>query len=848
MIAGLFLFGGILFGVALVRRVFGAHLNHAEQALWGLIVGWMLTAAGAYGLARLAGRLSIAVALTILIATWLSAILLSLPAIKGLARSRSVPRLWRKDYVPLLVLLLLFAPLYFALFRTHMLQPGAEGGLYSGGKSALYDMAFHAAVTNSFLYGGNFPPLYTPMPPAPLLYPFLPDFQSAILVTLGIDLHTALVATGVPLALALTGIFYFFALRLLAFSAALAETRGRIAAALATLLFLLNGGLGFIYFLRDWRGSGKTFEGFLSALETNYANVAEKGVLWTNIIADGLLPQRTSLFGIPLALIIFTLFAIFWRESSTPAPESRRRRLLFGAGLLAGLLPFFHTHSYGAVGLVSGILFLIRPRRVWLAFWLPAVMLALPQLAQLASHVAGSGFAHFQIGWRGSHESNWLLFWLRNLGLPTLLIIPAWIYAPRSLRLFYLSFLALLVFSLLLTFSPNDYDNLKLMYYWYAATCVLIAGWLVGLAAKKQWRIPVLLAVFISIASGALALIYELRSSSLMFSRDEAAAAAFVREKTAPRSLFLTAPSLHQPILSLAGRSIVRGATAWLWSHGYPFAEREADVRAIYAGREDAVELLRYYGIDYVYLGPRERVDLKANPDFFARTFPTVYRSGEITIYDARERDSDPARWLKGYPPREYGPRVDRDPFQPLVEFPQIGYALYRHHKVMHGRPPRYDEFWPDLREAGRGVYPGAPNWREVLEANQRKLAEVWTEGAVFKERYGRLTDDQFVMALYSNAGVQPSERDRAELVAALGLGTHTRASLLRHVSNDPQLFARDYNAAYVTLHYFGYLRRDPEDDYWLRDLNRTRDYRSLTRAFLESDEYKRGVPSGPRL
>jgi hypothetical protein len=843
MIFSIFLLGAMSLGMALVRRAFGAHLNHAEQALWGLVVGWTLTTAATYGLARLVGHLSVTVVLGVLIATWLAAIILWLPTIKTLATSRSLPRFWRKDYAYLLGLLGVFAPLYFALFRTHMLQPGADGGLYSGGKSALYDMAFHAAISTSFLYGGNFPPIYTPMPPAPLLYPFLPDFQSALLVTLGMHFHTALVATAVPLALAFTGIFYLFALRLLALGPAAAEARSRIAAALATVLFHLNGGLGFIYFFRDWRESGKGFGAFVSALETNYGNLAEKGILWTNIIADALLPQRTSLFGIPLALMIFTLFAIVWREGSTPSAKSKSWRLLFGAGLLAGLLPYFHPHSYGAAGLVSGLLFLMRPTRVWLAFWLPAVFLALPRLAPLAGHVAGSSFAHFQPGWRGHHEPSWLLFWLRNVGLPTLLIIPAGIYAPRPLRLFYLPFLALLIFSLLLILSPNDYDNLKLMYYWYAATCILIAGWLVGLASRRRWLVPVGFVVLVSTASGVLALTYELQSTSLMFNRDEVAAAAFVRENTASRSLFLTAPSLHQPILSLAGRPILRGATAWLWSHGYPFAEREADVRAIYAGRDDAPELLRYYGVDYIYLGSRERAELKANHDFFERTFPSVYRNGEITIYNARDAGSNSSRWLAGYPPREYAARLGRDAFQPLVEFPDIGYALYRLHKVLHGRPPRYEEFMTDLREVGRGLYPGAANWRDVLEANSRKLAETWTERAEFRERYGGLTDEQYVAALYANAGVERSTREQAELASALARGDETRASVLRYVSANSQLFARDYNAAYVRLHYFGYLRRDPEDDFWLRALDQTRDYRSITRAFLESDEYKARRP-----
>lgn len=844
MTAAIFLIGAILFGAGLVRHAFGAWTNHAEQALWGLIVGWTVTTAATYGLARLFGQLSFEIVLTLLVATWLAAIFLWLPTIRNLANSRAFPRLWRPDYAQLFALLFLFAPLYFALFRTHMLRSGADGALYSGGKSAVYDMAFHAAITTSFAHGANFPPIYTPMPPAPLLYPFLPDFQTALLMTLGMDLHTGLVSTAVPLALALTGIFYLFALRLLALTTAVADARSRLAAALATVLFLFNGGLGFIYFFRDWRVSGQSFGAFCSALETNYANLAEKGILWTNIIADAFLPQRTSLFGIPLTLMIFTLFAIYWRESDSPASKSNNWRSLFGAGLLAGLLPAFHTHSYAAVGLVSGVLFIVRPRRVWFAFWLPALLLALPQLARLAGHVAASGFAHLQIGWRGHNEPSWLLFWLRNIGLPTLLIVPAWFYAPRPLRLFYLAFLALLAFSLLLIFSPNDYDNLKLMYYWYAATCVLVAGWLVGLASRKRFRLPVALAVLISIASGVLAVGYELQSKSLMFSRDEVVAADFIRGHTAPRSLFLTAPSLHQPILSLAGRAIVRGATAWLWSHGYQFAEREADVRAIYSGRDDAVDLLRYYGVDYIYLGLRERHDLNVKHDFFEQTFPIVYRSGEITIFDAREGDSKAsaagtAKWLGGYAPREYAVRVDRDPFQPLVEFSQIGYALHRYHKVIHGRPPRYDEFMGDVREVGRGVYPGAPNWREVLKANERKLADAWVERADFKERYGALTNEQYVAALYANAGVEASSRERAELSSALASGKETRASVLRHVSANSQFFARDYNAAYVRLHYFGYLRRDPQDDFWLRNLNRTRDFRSLTRAFLESQEYQ---------
>jgi hypothetical protein len=486
------------------------------------------------------------------------------------------------------------------------------------------------------------------------------------------------------------------------------------------------------------------------------------------------------------------LFALVWRDIEKRENQSNWSGwpVLLVAGLIAGLLPGFHPHSFAAVGIVSGFLFLLRPRRVWVAFWAPACFLAAPHLVPLVQHVSASGFFRFQPGWRGQGETSWVVFWIRNIGLPTLLIIPAWLTADPALRRFYLAFIGLLVLSLLIVFSPNDYDNLKLIYYWYAATAVLVAGWLVRLAARNRVLAMVAIVSFLtSIATGGLAVLYELQSRKLMFDRDEVAVAEFVRTETAPRSLFLTAPSLHQPILSLAGRAIVRGPTAWLWSHGYPFAEREADVRAIYAGRHDAVELLRYYRVDYVYLGPRERQELKANQEFFDRTFPLLYRNENIQVYDARQPGMN-KDVLAPCPVREYASRIGLDPFQPLVEFRDIGYPLYHQLNAMLGRPPRYEEFMTDLRTIGRGVYPGLPGWRAVLEANGRKLIESWKEP-------------------------------------------------------EP---AADYNAAYVLLHYFGYLKRDVDADaegyaFWLRNLNRTGDYRGLTRAFIESEEYKAQTP-----
>ena len=846
----IFLFGAAVFGIGLVRRWLSLWLNGVEQVLWGLAIGWSAATALGYAVTRAAGGLSFRVGLTVTLLVWCAAIICWLPAIRRAQPNwRGARAGWDKRFLPLAVTLCLFGIVYLRLFSTHMLQVHDDGGIYSGGESASYDMAYHAAVTTSFVYGSNFPPVYTPMPPVPLLYPFLPDFLTALLVAFGMDLHAALVSTAVLLCIALTGIIYFFALRVLRMTklGGVAETRLGWGAAMATLLFLLNGGFGFTYLLPDWRRSGTNFWHFLANLDVNYTHIAERGLVWPNVITDMLLPQRTSIFGLSLGFIVLTCFAIVWERTDEPpgAKGWHTWPLLFSAGVVAGALPFFHVHSYAAVGLISAFLFLLRPRKGWLVFWIPAVVLALPRLLELRAQLAGTGFIRFQPGWKGQGEQLWVLFWLRNIGLPAILVVPAWLSASGSLRRFYIGFLALLVLALLLVFSPNDYDNLKLMAYWYAGTCVVIAAWLGRLATNRAGLFCCVAFVFISTLSGVLAIAYEWRASKLIFPRDAIAAAEFVKTGTAAHSLFLTAPSLHQPVLSLAGRAVVRGPTAWLWSHGYPFAEREADVRAIYSGREDALDLLRYYRVDYVYVGREETIELKANRNFFDGNFPALYRDGDIAIYETRKAGQSDLTPPLAYPPREYAARVDRDPSQIFAEFRAIAFELYLLRKAAWGGAPRYDDFMADLRKLGQNVYVGRSGWREALEQNKQVLMDDWAASQPFKERYDGMSDAQYVAALFANAGLSP--------LVDVPLATYrgTRASLLARAVADNRLYARDYNAAYVLCHYFSYLRRNPSDapdhdlagyNFWRAQLDRTRDYRGLTRAFIEAEEYKQQV------
>jgi hypothetical protein len=787
---------------------------------------------------------------------WIGAGGLWFAILKG--RPREVPafKAWSPQETHLAILLCCFAAIYLPLFDTHMLKEGADGALYSGGGSALYDIPFHAALTTAFVHGENFPPVYPPLPPHPLLYPGLPDFLTATLMVLGLDLHGALVSSGLPLAVLLTGIFWCFARRVaeLAFpvpdSSTVEKKDGRFlwAAGIASLLFLFNGGLGFVYFFHDAWASSRGLIQFLSGLEINYAHHPPYGLVWPNIIADMLLPQRTSLFGLALGLIVFSCFTIVWQARSIHGDNNawEGARVLSVAGLIAGLLPYFHTHSYLAVGLVSVLLFLLRPSRVWFAFWIPAIAVATPQLLEMIRHISGSGFVRFLPGWWGHDQPRWIMFWIWNVGIPGIIFLPAWAFASREGRRFYLAFVALLLTAMVFVLSPNEYDNLKLMYYWFAATMVLVGAWLVRLWLRGNLqRVFGATVILGSIVSGVLAIVYEWQSVKLVFSRQAVAAAEFVKTNTIPHAIFLTASTLHHPIPSLTGRRIVRGPTSWLWSHGYPFVERDADVRAIYRGREDAQKLLQYYRVDYIYVGDAEISEIHTDSAFLDAHFPVVYRDGGITIYDSRGIAGDPA---PGYQPREYSSRIDRDPAIWLTEYSRIAYTLYCYEKVILGRAPRYSEFVEDLRELGRNVYPTASGWLATLETNKRAMMAKAANKPEFQDRYGSMSAPDFLTALYRDAGITLGERTRAELLAALERGTQSRASIAHRVAEESWQSGRDYNSAYVLIHYFAFFHRDPDQppdrdlrgfDFWLGNLERSRDYRAITRAFIESAEYR---------
>jgi photosystem II stability/assembly factor-like uncharacterized protein len=166
-------------------------------------------------------------------------------------------------------------------------------------------------------------------------------------------------------------------------------------------------------------------------------------------------------------------------------------------------------------------------------------------------------------------------------------------------------------------------------------------------------------------------------------------------------------------------------------------------------------------------------------------------------------------------------------------EFQGRGYFVYRFYPVAFGRKPDYDEFSPDLAKVG-----GFLSDAQLEAAKQAFIAEFMSRPA-FVAKFNGLSNTEYVDALLTTAQVTSPNRDF--WIAALFNGTRTRATVLRDISESPEVYNKYYNQAFVVMQYFGYLRREPDALYlnWIAQLDATGDYRSMIDGFMNSPEYR---------
>ncbi|MFN2576757.1 MAG: hypothetical protein ABR607_03595 [Pyrinomonadaceae bacterium] len=189
---------------------------------------------------------------------------------------------------------------------------------------------------------------------------------------------------------------------------------------------------------------------------------------------------------------------------------------------------------------------------------------------------------------------------------------------------------------------------------------------------------------------------------------------------------------------------------------------------------------------------------------------------------------------------------VREDPVNIVAASPSKFQTLYRIYLETNAAMPRHDEFMKDAERIARGVILESEDRDQIFDDNLRKFAEGWTRTNSFINSFGQLTDTQFVDKLLANAGVVMDQSQRATLIDDLMNHRETRAGTLLKVANDQRFVQKENDRSLLLLHYFGYLRRNPDDppdrdlrpfEFWLRQLSEDHNGR-ISVAFQDSIEY----------
>lgn len=571
--------------------------------------------------------------------------------------------------------------LLFLFFSRAMFETGQ--GIYTGGSQNLGDLPFHLGAIFSFSDGQNLPPENPSFAFAKFTYPFMVDFLTACFVTSGAKVQSAMLVQNVTACFALVVLLGNFTRRLV---------RNPLAGKIAALLFLFSGGLGFLIFFRDYWHDGRSLFEFLLNLPSDYT-IRPKGIRWGNALITLLLTQRSLLLGMPITLIALSqLWKVFTsdkeeintiKQDGEDGKENKKTfRLppsafcLFFVGLLAGTLPLVHVHSLAALFIVAAFLFFFRldKWREWSAFGAGVCLIAVPELLWITTGSASrfSEFFGFHFGWDAGDE-NVFLFWAKNLGLFIPLLIVA-IYlvqkyindkqeaenavekaenksaapeknktvydSPFTVRhlYFYLPFLLIFVVANLFKLAPWEWDNIKVLIYWYICSIPFVAWLLANLWERKTaYKSAFFACLIILTFSGALD-VWRVVSKQInyqVFSSDAVKIAEQIKQKTAPNALFLNAPTYNSAVVLSGRRSLMR-YNGHLSSYGIDYLPREREVKRIYEGSGLAQNFLGKNKVEYVIISPEETANLTVNEDFFS-SFPIIAEAGEYKVYQVKK-------------------------------------------------------------------------------------------------------------------------------------------------------------------------------------------------------------------
>lgn len=517
------------------------------------------------------------------------------------------------------------------------------GGRYSKG-AAYSDLPFHLNLISSFAYGPNYvrkgfyefdSPFYHG---EKLAYPLMPDFLSAALITTGdASMQQSLF---IPSALMMFSVIMSF------FSISKYFLNDSWLACICILSFMVTGGLSFLNFfdpttvwMRD--DDSSNFFDFVHHWPNKF------DAYWFQTLMHLLIPQRSSLFGVPLCY--WTIFLLF------NGVRKEEFKYFSIAAILTGFTPQIQAHAYMAMAqwciAYCLVTFPYTDRKKWLKFFLywlyfgvVANIMAFPQLPPYFRRMRNNRrvFLTFTHVWRVVFPGFWgfIKTWWVSLGtFGFSALIGGWATVKADQISMYIPGLVVFFISNFVQYQEWTHDNIKVFYDgWIPVAVPFAVQYMFSFyyryknGEKPKLNYFLFLSQFLmSIIAGSICIFMYLGSPSEIFEVEQERFGYWIAENTSPDSYFLGDESTEQPECSLGGRPVVMGYPGWIESHGLDFYGRNSFKSHLF-GSGGRVESFLKENITHIYRGDRNKFDFDIWKEH-ERNWEIIYENVNITVF-----------------------------------------------------------------------------------------------------------------------------------------------------------------------------------------------------------------------
>jgi hypothetical protein len=595
-----------------------------------------------------------------------------------------ISALTRKLYQRRVFIFVGFWTLYFGWFWSKALTINQAGDLVAGHVNIWGDWAVHLTMTTAIAQRGvniSSPILIN----APFAYPFFINAVSALLLKLNVDFLSAMILPSLisSIGLVLTLLWSFKSF-----------FKSWNVSLVASLLFLLSGGLGFLYLGNNLFNSEFPLRELVNPSQ-QYTRIDEVGIKWINVIDSMIIPQRSFALGFSLAIIALTLLYEWWLA------HKKFSWKIIVSGLLLGLLPIIHTYAFLASFLILSfwsssdlilsliknkaslikknyILVFFKTLKPWLFLAVFVGVIATPLLFIIGVMTIGdlnslnaTKSLSMLWGWlAGEYHQPWWFFALQNWGvLPIVALFGLVVFAldykskinkTRAILIF-TPFFLIFILANIVKLQPYTWDNTKFFiwsHFAFSGLGALALSYGYHLA-KKVWlkkhknlvlfgasTFALSLLFAVSITSGTLDAYRILRhqlSSHVFLNKAELSLAEWAINNSDPNSVWLTGDQHNHWLFTMTGRQPIMAYRGWLWTHGYNYQNQERAVSSLYINPKNYLNLLKLYQIDFVVIGPNEKTVWKANESAWMEIFPVIHQNQSTKIFSINQTTTDDA-------------------------------------------------------------------------------------------------------------------------------------------------------------------------------------------------------------